>query len=367
MSFVNYISFSRAVSSRLKHSQNNIPIFKGSSLNRKKSERKKNQMASTLAGEVCEGSPDDSESQSTVNSLRANTADQRSANEQKKKIQYRTFSKRSRDKCRNKIFALFSSSKSTFTFLTLTMVGDCSDFQAQKCLNKFLTVLRKRYGLFSYVWVAEKQQVTRRIHFHFIIDRRFPIRSINKLWVLQQYNSGIENKKISYEKIIQAYQANELHNFLNPVDVRRVNSASVLSGYLTNYISKNNDHFGCAVWHCNRSVSCLFTSSLINDKQFQETGSSVNFYIGTKGKGKGKRFENKTFLVTDKQSGKTLAIINQIFNREHFSRHLTTMNSLNALILQKMNERKLNRNEDIFQRFKFEYNDFHLDACEWLN
>ena len=29
------------------------------------------------------------------------------------------------------------------------------------------------------------------IHFHFIVNRRFPIRSVNKLWVLQHYDSGI--------------------------------------------------------------------------------------------------------------------------------------------------------------------------------
>src|SRR5437773_2511861 len=152
MSFVNYISFSRAVSSPLKPSQNNIPIFKGSSLNRKPYERKQDKMASLPSSPVCQTNNENKKREQEIDHLRSNPARERRANGKDKdnRKQLRTFSKRSRDKCRNKIFALFHSCKADFTFLTLTMVGDSSDQQAQQCLNKFLTVLRSRYGLFSY-------------------------------------------------------------------------------------------------------------------------------------------------------------------------------------------------------------------------
>jgi ribosomal protein L20 len=246
------------------------------------------------------------------------------------------------------------------------MVGDCSDQQGQKCLNKFLTVLRSRHCLFSYVWVAERQQ-NGRIHFHLIVDRRSRIRSVNKLWVLQQYNAGIKNLKLDYSAILTAYAVDNLHRLLNPVDIKRVRDITALSGYLTQYITKNKDHFSCAVWHCNRYVSALFTSTLINDKDFAETGTSLNSYTSKKGKNKGKKFENKTFIVTDKVTGKTLVIVNNIFNKEYFSKHFEVMNDLNRMIIQQCNERKLNRSENIFKRFKFTQDDFVLDGCEWLN
>ena len=89
---------------------------------------------------------------------------------------------------------------------------------------------------------------------------------------LQQYNAAIKNRKFTYCEILLAYEKDNLHKLLNPVDVRPVHNINVLSGYLTQYITKNADRFSCAVWHCNRSVSALFTSTLINEKDFAETG-----------------------------------------------------------------------------------------------
>src|SRR4030095_9276534 len=97
-------------------------------------------------------------------------------------------------------------------------------------------------------------------------------------WVLQQYNSGIVNDKYNYETILAAYKNDTVHKLLNPVDVRAVKCRNALSGYLTMYISKNRDAFSCAVWHCNRGVSCLFTAAVINENDFKETGTAVNHY-----------------------------------------------------------------------------------------
>lgn len=359
MSFINYISFTKAVSFRIKPTQRDLPFFKGSSLNRKQDECKK------TTSEVCSAINENEKRKQAVNSLRINSAFERSTAKQDTKRnndRVRTFSRRSRDKCRNKIFALFETSGTNFTFLTLTMIGECSDQAAQKCLNKFLTVLRKRYGLFSYIWVAERQK-NGRIHFHFILDRRFPIQSINKLWVLQQYNAGIENEKYPYHEILQAYEKNILHRLLNPVDVRTVRNRNALSGYLTQYLTKNEGKFTCAVWHCNRAISALFTSSLINDHDFAETGSKQNRYVSKKGK----VFQNKTFAVTDKNSGKVLALVNNIFNKDYFSKHHRVMNDINRLILEKINAREVKRGEDIFKRLRFSYNDLFVDGYEWLN
>ena len=370
MSFVNYISYTRAVSARIKPTQNTLPIFKGSSLNRKKDASKKT-LASSLPGEVCTDVNENEKRKQASNSLRSHSSGKRSVNKSGADRSHtghrkeRKFSSRSRNKSREKTFALYDASPADFTFLTLTMIGDCTDRLAQKCLNKFLTVLRSKHGLFNYVWIAERQmKTTGRIHFHFILDKRFAIRSINKLWVLQQYNAGITHPKYSYEQITQAYENDSVHKLLNPVDVRTVRNRNALSGYLTMYITKNNESFTCAVWHCSRGISCLFTGALINNSDFAETGSEKNFYVSKKGK----KYVNKTFVVTDKITGKTLAVINHIFNRDYYcAKHFDVLRKVNGWMLDNINARQVKRGEDLLNRFGFGFDDFNLDACEWLN
>lgn len=219
--------------------------------------------------------------------------------------------------------------------MTLTFISPVSDQQGMKILNKYLTVLRKRFGTFMYVWVAEHQPGTRNIHFHVIQNRKFPVSYINALWVMQQYNAGLRNEKISYENLISIYNSNQfkqVHKFLNPVDIKPVHSISGLSGYLTQYVTKNNDVFGCAVWHCNRGVSSLFTSALITEKEFQETcDENINRYTNKK---TGKTYVNKTFIVTDTTTGEIRSFVNTIYNHQHFRKNLKELDQLNSIVAE---------------------------------
>jgi hypothetical protein len=97
-------------------------------------------------------------------------------------------------------------------------------------------------------------------------------------------------------QIQSAYAKDNLHKLLNPVDVKPVRDINSLRGYLTQYITENVDRCSCAVWHCNRSVSALFTSTLINDKDFAETGTRVNHYTPTKEKNN-TRFNNPPWIL----------------------------------------------------------------------
>lgn len=254
-----------------------------------------------------------------------------------------SLSSRSKNKIREKIFALYNcTSKAKFTFLTLGFINDVTDQTAQKILNKFLTVCRKRYGRFKYIWVAERQEDTKRIHFHMISDKYFNIAEFNALWVLQQYNEKITHPVYTLEQINEAYQDKKLYisprgkfvskmqTMLNPVDVKTVKSVNGLSSYLTQYISKNNDSFMCRTWHCSREVSMLFTSTMIHQDLFNDLQNpSINYAVN---KSTGEVYEPKVYYSD-------YAIIIHVLNKSHFHKNLSELNMLNAWMLENLTDK----------------------------
>lgn len=254
-----------------------------------------------------------------------------------KYVDGKSMSRRTKIKVKEKMLAMYAASSKKFTFQTLTFVNSVTDREGIKCLNKYLTVLRKKNGLFNYIWVAEKQlKKTNNIHFHLMIDRRLDITEINSLWVCQQLNAGIINSEAAlklyneygltfkqahkkgffYQRIIQSY--------LNPVDIKPVNSLNGLSTYLTNYVIKNESKICGSVWHCSKTISKLFTKQLISKKTFDSSCSGkINRVYSKKKK---KMYINKTFVH---QYG----MINNIFNKKYFNTYLKEMNLINTWIL----------------------------------
>lgn len=255
-------------------------------------------------------------------------------------VRPRSLSTRSKYKIRDKIESLYNSSNgSKFTFLTLSFIADVDDKQAQKVLNNFLTVARRRLGKFLYIWVAERQQDTKNIHFHLISNVRFPIGEFNALWVLQQYNAGIVHPLYTIDEINEAYKDEQLYmsskgklitklqTMLNPVDVKPIKGINGLSIYLTMYVTKNKDTFLCSCWHCCRTVSKLFTSQVVSKETFEEaTQKQVNWSVNIN---TGEIYEAKTY-VSD------YAVVVNILNKEHFRKKLTDINKLNKWILEGM-------------------------------
>lgn len=237
----------------------------------------------------------------------------------------RSLSGRSKNKIRDKIESLYNATPSTeFTFLTLTFINDVTDKDAQKCLNKFLTVCRKRWGKFMYLWVAERQKETGRIHFHLITNKRLPIVYFNSLWCLQQYNSGLSLPVLSKSDFMLYYHTNKVQKVLNPVDVRRVDSLSGLSLYLTKYITKNNDTFDCSRWHCCRAVSGLFTHVLTTEKVINDLNNpDVNYYASR---------QTGEIYTTSAYVSKHAIVIN-VLNKRHFSKNLRELNMLNRWLI----------------------------------
>ncbi len=262
---------------------------------------------------------------------------------QKKDNSKHTTSKRTKDKIKEKMLALYRACSGkkgmrshvvNFTLCTLTFVAPVGDHDGVKCLNKFLTVLRDRYGKFAYIWVAERQE-NGNIHFHMIADSRFPIGYINSLWVAQQYNCNIRN----WESDLQLYEDhrtnfanlhtegkyNIVQDYLNPVDIRNVKTIDGVSCYLTNYVTMNTDSFDCSAWHCSRTVSKIFTNKIIDKKIFDKTGDSKHNTIFSKKTGQ--VYTNTTYYGQ-------YCTINTIYNKSYYRRYLEDLELINKYILE---------------------------------
>jgi hypothetical protein len=208
-------------------------------------------------------------------------------------------SARSRGKIKDKATAFYRACPGSRIFLTLTFIAAVDDNTGVSILNKFLTAVRSKMKALQYLWVAERQtknpETPNNIHFHVILNKRLPVKEFNNLWVLQQYNAGLRGrtqygKQISQAEINERYKKGTIQKVLNPLDVRRVRSIGGLSGYLTKYITKQEKDvpFGCAVWHCSRGVSRLFTKTVVSPSAFR---SCMSFHNGRLDKETGELFD----------------------------------------------------------------------------
>lgn len=196
-------------------------------------------------------------------------------------------SKRTKGKVRDKATALFRCFKTDGIMVTLTFIDKVEDRLAVGILNKFLTVLRTNHQVKNYLWVAERQMKNKKwpgnIHFHLVINQRLPVVAMNGLWLRQQLNAGLRHEKMTDLdcKNLWSFSDEELQERLNPLDIEPINSLYGLSYYLTKYIVKNqtkkDEGFACAAWHCSRSVSRLFTRTVVTQSTFSKAASDKNF------------------------------------------------------------------------------------------
>jgi hypothetical protein len=151
-----------------------------------------------------------------------------------------------------------------------------SDLYIKKfLLNELLTILRKKYKLYFYIWRAEKQS-DEVLHFHILHDTFTPYNEINHIWnnilnthgYIDQYRTkqqefhkdgfrfrpewasgfhpetGKPSKIWSYQDQKRAYIKGVATNWRNPVgtsDVHSIHSVHNTKAYLAKYISKPMD------------------------------------------------------------------------------------------------------------------------------
>ena len=101
---------------------------------------------------------------------------------QKSEVQFRSMSKRTKQKIKKKI-TCFSRCYKRLSFVTLTFLNLVSDEQAIILLRKFIDNVKKRSNDFQYVWVVERQTKNNSFkgnpHFHLITNKYW---EIEKWW-----------------------------------------------------------------------------------------------------------------------------------------------------------------------------------------
>lgn len=190
-----------------------------------------------------------------------------SKNSQKKLRQYISwFAEQSKYKIainqRKKIRKFYKLSLLT---LTLPYSQHYSDETIKKeLLNQFLTEARQKWGLNNYIWRAEKQQ-NGNIHFHILIDIFISWKEIRttwnricdkldliKLWsakMKEKYELGFnatqeEIKRFGIYTLKKRYKEGKKNNWTNPnsVDIHSLYKIKNVAGYITKYLSKNNEN-----------------------------------------------------------------------------------------------------------------------------
>jgi hypothetical protein len=284
-------------------------------------------------------------------------------------------SPRTKRKVREKIKVFFEQCRRHATFVTLTFIEAVSDSVAVRILNKFLTQLRKdQPGRCELLWVAERQNNNAKFpgnpHFHIIVNRRLDVIRYNSLWVLQQYNEGLRGWSNRLQRRLHIDEIRVMHtetmrlidlrdaernakqqgiirdkinkvkigNFFNPFQIKKITNDAGLSFYLTKYVTKNGGEdsrgLSCALWHCTRGVSALFTQQLTTADCFTEAASGINTYIDKK---TGQLYEHT--VITNRDSpgcagDPVFVVIIHLLNRQHFKKYRTEMIQLNSWIMQ---------------------------------
>ena len=136
-------------------------------------------------------------------------------------------------------------------FITLTLSApqkDISDKEIKRvCLNNFLNRAKKKYGMNTYVWRAEKQK-NGNIHFHITTDVFIHYRELCDLWNECQELLGFVSR---FRERTGSYRPNS-------TDVHSVHNIKELAAYMVKYMSKETEDgqkIEGKVWGCSRNLS----------------------------------------------------------------------------------------------------------------
>ena len=170
-----------------------------------------------------------------------------------KETNWRSLSKRSKQKIRKKIVCFARALDKRLSFVTLTFLNQVSDEEAVNLLRKFIDNVKKRSSnKFHYIWVAERQTKNGtfkgNIHFHMVTNKYWKIDKWWGYWIELQKKNGIVARDENF-KPSSAFDVKQIN----------VNEVQKITSYLTKYVTKNNAKFKCQVWNCSKGISNLYT------------------------------------------------------------------------------------------------------------
>jgi hypothetical protein len=118
-------------------------------------------------------------------------------------------------------------------FVTLTLPaaqGSVTDRELKtKCLDPFIKSMKRKHGLRSYVWRAERQ-FNGNLHFHLTTDTYLPHTSIRDEW----------NRFLSRFHFIDGFVKTHGHSSPNSTDVHSISKIRNIAGYMVKYMSKDS-------------------------------------------------------------------------------------------------------------------------------
>lgn len=119
-------------------------------------------------------------------------------------------------------------------FVTLTLPseqGDTTDKELkQKALDPLLKRLKRKYGLKSYIWKAEKQK-NGNLHFHLTTDTYIHYEHLRNEW----------NSVLTPLGYIEKFRQKHNHSHPNSTDIHATYKVKDLASYLVKYMTKSND------------------------------------------------------------------------------------------------------------------------------
>lgn len=197
--------------------------------------------------------------------------------------------KLNKTKVRKKISALcrLNKAKNFVAFYSISFPAQALDNTLYEIFNSWLTNCRKRYGLETYLWVAERQG-NGTLHFHLLTLNYMNIKEVNRA-MAAAINTKVKEGKMKWgNSNFENYNGVDVDSPQRPKkrqnetrdhyrqrlqEAKHITQQKIIKwigGYLTKYITKNDIKFTHLPFHCSRDVSALFTSKVIADNEIQD-------------------------------------------------------------------------------------------------
>lgn len=192
-----------------------------------------------------------------------------------------------KSKVRGKMFALFNLKRSRrfIAFYSVSFPLGCSDDSAFEIWNYWLTACRKRFGLEHYIWVTERQK-NNTIHFHMLTNNWLPVQQVNRAMAII-INNAVARGLLSWgNSSLDRYNGVDVDAVYNSKrhkktgkNLSQAQQRDWISKYITKYVTKNEAKFKHLCWHCSRSLSALFTSTIVKlSESFQIVEALPDLY-----------------------------------------------------------------------------------------
>lgn len=210
--------------------------------------------------------------------------DLRNALDAKNTVKKKTY-KLNKSKVRKRATALcrLSASKKFLAFYSISFPSGAEDSILYEIFNKWLTNCRSRYGLKTYLWVAERQK-NGTLHFHILTNNRMDISVVNRA-MANSIDTSVNQEKLTWGQSSRTlYNGVDVDSIQRPKRRQNENReryrrrvkeyhkrhvsqrVKFAISYLTKYISKSEAIFTHLPFHCSRDVSQLFTSMVQDTK-----------------------------------------------------------------------------------------------------